>query len=140
MSGWKDAAGIDETKVEATSKNTYSNRSGVATRYDTGDLADSKYWYHVEFFEEARLRRLLSTLRAPIFVKVLDDLKIPDVKEVALLNYYFFFPAHEEGPIPGCTNVEAKEFGCFAGDWVCMALLLKKRMDRIQGSIRHTLD
>ena len=60
-------------------------------------------------------------------VKVLDDLKIPDVKEVALLNYYFFFPAHEEGPIPGCTNVEAKEFGCFAGDWVCMALLLKKK-------------
>ena len=127
LSGWKDAAGIDETKVEATSKNTYSNRSGVATRYDTGDLADSKYWYHVEFFEEARLRRLLSTVRAPNLVKVLDDLKIPDVKEVALLNYYFFFPAHEEGPIPGCTNVEAKEFGCFAGDWVCMALLLKKK-------------
>jgi hypothetical protein len=45
---------------------------------------------------------------------------------VALLSYYFFFPAHEEGPIPGCTNVEAKEFGCFAGDWVCMALLLRK--------------
>ena len=38
LSGWKDGAGMDETKVDATSKNTYSNRSGVATRYDTGDL------------------------------------------------------------------------------------------------------
>jgi hypothetical protein len=40
-------------------------------------------------------------VRAPNLVKVPDDLKFPDVKddppkEVALLNYYFFFPAHEE--------------------------------------------
>ena len=62
---------MDEPKVDATSRNTYSNRSAVAMRYDTGDLADSKYWYHVEFFEEARLRRLLSTVRAPNLVKVL---------------------------------------------------------------------
>jgi hypothetical protein len=132
LSGWKDASGMDESKVTAASKNTYSNRSAVATRYDAGgDLADSKYWYHVEMFDEKRLRRLLPTVRAPDLLKVLDDLKQPDVKgdplkEVALLCYYLFFPAHEEGPIPGCTNVEAKEFGCFAGDWVCMALLLRK--------------
>lgn len=132
LSGWKDASGMGDSTVTATSKNTYSNRSAVATRYDaSGDLADSKYWYHVEMFEELRLRRLLSGVRAPNLVKVLDDLKVPDVtgdppKEVALLCYYFFFPAHEEGPIPGCTNVEAKEFGSFAGEWVCMALLLRK--------------
>ena len=122
LSGWKDATGMDEPKVTAASKNTYSNRSAVATRYDSGgDLADSKYWYHVELLDNARLRRLLSTVRAPNLVKVLDSLK-----DAALLNYYFFFPVHEEGSIPGCTNVEAKEFGCFAGDWVCMALLLEK--------------
>ena len=121
LSGWKDAAGMGEPKVDATSKNTYSNRSGVATRYDTGDLADSKYWYHVELFDNPRLRRLLSTVRAPNLVKVLDTLK-----DAALLNYYFFFPAHEEALVASCTNVEAKEFGGFAGDWVCMALLLEK--------------
>jgi hypothetical protein len=79
LSGWKTAAGMDEPKVTAASKNTYSNRSAVATRYDTGgDLADSKYWYHAEMFDDTRLRRLLSTVRAPNLVKVLDDLKRPD--------------------------------------------------------------
>ncbi len=125
LSGWKDASGMDEPKVTAASKNIYSNRGAVATRYDSGDLADSKYWHHVEFFDNARLRRLLSTVRAPNLVKVLDSLK----KDAALLCYYFFFPAHEEGPIPGCTNVEAIEFGGFAGEWACMALLLEKDAD-----------
>jgi hypothetical protein len=128
LSGWKDASGMGDSTVTATSKNTYSNRSAVATRYDaSGDLADSKYWYHVEMFEELRLRRLLSGVRAPNLVKVLDDLKGNPPKEIGLLCYYFFFfPAHEEGPIPGCTNVEAREFGSFAGEWACMALLLEK--------------
>jgi hypothetical protein len=52
---------------------------------------------------------------------VLDTLK-----DAALLNYYFFFPAHEEALVASCTNIEAKEFGGCAGDWVCMALLLEK--------------
>ena len=91
LSGWKDAAGMAEPKVTAASKNTYSNRAAVATRYDSGDLADSKYWYHVEVFENARLRRLLSTVRAPNLVKVLDSRM-----NAALLSYYFFFPAHDE--------------------------------------------
>ena len=77
---------MDEPKVTAASKNTYSNRNEVAKRYDTGDLADSKFWYHVEMFDNARLRRLLSTVRAPNLVKVLDSLK----KDAALLCYYFF--------------------------------------------------
>ena len=125
LSGWKDAAGMDEPKVTAASKNTYSNRGAVATRYDSGDLTDSRFWYHVELFDNARLRRLLSTVRAPNLVKVLDSLK----KDAALLCYYLFFPAHEEGPVPGCTNVEAMEFGSFAGDWLCIALLLEKDAD-----------
>jgi hypothetical protein len=83
LSGWKDASGMGESTVTATSKNTYSNRGAVETQFNTGDLADSKYWYHVELFEESRLRRLLSTVRAPNLVKVLDDLKLPDKKDAS---------------------------------------------------------
>jgi len=83
LSGWKDATGMDELKVTAASKNTYSNRDAVATRYSSGDLMDSRFWYHVELFDNARLRRLLSTVRAPNLVKVLDNLK----KDAALLCY-----------------------------------------------------
>ena len=45
------------------------------------------------------------------------------MKGSALLCYYFFFPAHEEA-LATCTNIEAKEFGSFAGEWACMAVLL----------------
>ena len=48
---------------------------------------------------------------------MLDTLRNP-----ALLNYYFFFPAHEEALASGCSNVEATEFGAFAGEWACMSV------------------
>ena len=113
---------MDETKVDGDQQEylLQPQRGRDAIRH-AAILADSKYWYHVELFDNPRLRRLLSTVRAPNLVKVLDTLK-----DAALLNYYFFFPAHEEALVASCTNVEAKEFGGFAGDWVCMALLLEK--------------
>ena len=120
LSGWKDAAGTAEPTVTATSKNTYSDRDAVAALYDTDPtLKASKFWYEAELFDNARLRRLLSA-GTPDLVKVLDS---PELKGSALLCYYFFFPAHEEA-LATCTNVEAKEFGSFAGEWACMALLL----------------
>jgi hypothetical protein len=120
LSGWKDAAGKAEPTVTAASKNTYSDRNAVAALYDSDPtLKASKFWYHAELFDNARLKRLLSTA-TPDLVKALDS---TELKGPALLCYYFFFPAHEEA-LASCTNIEAKEFGSFAGEWACMALLL----------------
>jgi hypothetical protein len=60
------------------------------------------------------------TAATPDLVKVFDS---TELKDPALLCHYFFFPAHEEA-LASCTNIEAKEFGSFAGEWACMALLL----------------
>ena len=128
LSGWKDAAGMAEPTVTAGSKNTYSDRNAVAALYDSDPtLKASRFWYHAELFDNARLRRLLSA-DTPDLVKVLDSLSPahPDMKtkSPALLCYYFFFPAHEEALVASCPNVEAKEFGSFAGEWACMAVVL----------------
>jgi hypothetical protein len=125
--GWMDAARSPQPKVTATSKNTFSNRDAIDTAYnksnaDGGDakLRDSRFWYHAELIQADRLRRLLATVGAPDLVKVYDTLK-----NAALLNYYLFYPAHEEG-LADCTNTEAVEFGCCAGEWGCLSLLLER--------------
>ena len=125
--GWMDAARMPEPKVTATSKNTFSNRDVIDTVYNKADadggdqkLRDSRFWYHAELIAADRLRRLLATVRAPDLVKVYDTLQ-----NAALLNYYFFFPAHEESLLD-CTNTEAVEFGCCAGEWGCLSLLLER--------------
>jgi hypothetical protein len=125
--GWMDAARSPQPKVTATSKNTFSNRDAIDTAYNKSDadggdakLRDSRFWYHAELIEADRLRRLLATVRAPDLVKVYDTLK-----NAALLNYYLFYPAHEEG-LADCTNTEAVEFGCRAGEWGCLSLLLER--------------
>ena len=47
------------------------------------------------------------------------------LQNAALLNYYFFFPAHDES-LAGCTNTEGVEFGGCAGQWGCLSLLLER--------------
>ena len=64
---------------------------------------------------------LLRTVREPDLLKLLDTFKNP-----ALLCYYFFYPAHDEALHESCTNVEAREFAAFGGEWSCMALLLQR--------------
>jgi hypothetical protein len=123
LAGWKDATGMDEPKVTGTSKNRYSNRDAIAARYGPGgDLENSKFWYHAEFFTNGRLRELLPTVPAPDLLK-----DFTSVRNAALLTYYFFFPAHEEAITASCTNNEAKEFGSFGGEWACMAVLLEQK-------------
>jgi hypothetical protein len=123
LAGWKDATGMPEAKVTAISKNSFSNRSAVAARYDTDPVLNaSRFWYHAEFFPNARLQTLLVG-GVPDLVKVLNS---PDLLNPALICYYFFFPAHEEALPATCTNFEAGEFASFAGEWACMAILIEK--------------
>ena len=125
--GWMDAARMPEPKVTATSKNTFSKRDTIDTVYNKADadggdqkLRDSRFWYHAELIAADRLRRLLATVRAPDLVKVYDTLQ-----NAVLLNYYFFYPAHDES-LAGCTNTEGVEFGGCAGQWGCLSLLLER--------------
>jgi hypothetical protein len=127
LKGWMDAAHTPQPQVTATSKNTYADRDVIDTAYNKLDadggnqkLRDSRFWYHAELIDADRLRRLLATVTAPDLVKVYDTLK-----NAALLNYYFFFPAHEES-LANCTNTAAVEFGCFAGQWGCLSILLER--------------
>ena len=128
LGGWKNGGGTDEPDVTAGSHNAYASRGKITSLYDSDpNLSGSKFWYHAEFFNEARLKTLLGRVTAPDLLKVLEKRKGGNpAKELALLCYYFFFPAHEESLPDVCDNVEAKEFACFGGEWACLALLLER--------------
>jgi hypothetical protein len=102
LGGWQDITGMAEPDVTATSNNIFADRNAIADQYKSGGaLEDSTLWYHVEFFDNAKLKRLLTTVAAPDLVKVLSGLKNP-----ALLCYYFFFPAHDQPLQAPCTFPE----------------------------------
>ena len=108
---------MDEPEVTAVSKKTYSNRG--AWRRGTAPATHGQ-----QILVSRRVVRQCSAAAGIVDRRcaeprgVLDSLR----NDAALLCSYLFFPAHEEGPIPGCTNLEAMEFGSFAGDSaVCCA-------------------
>ncbi|MGE5695259.1 MAG: hypothetical protein ACM4D3_08465, partial [Candidatus Sericytochromatia bacterium] len=120
LGGWKDQDQNHQPTVSATSTNLYADRKKIFDVY-TSELVDSKFWYHAELFDEARLGNLAHKVSAPDLTKTLGNFKHP-----ALLCYYLFYPAHEESVgQDSCPNVEAKEVACHAGDWHCVALLLE---------------
>jgi hypothetical protein len=141
LAGWKNKAEALEPTVTPTSDNSYSHHGvdpgdgGIATLYNSEDAAggnkilrESRFWYHAEGFDTERLRRLLGSVRAPELVKVLDN---AGLQNPALLCFYFFYPAHEESLADACTNVEAREFACFGGEWGCLAILLERDSDSV---------
>jgi hypothetical protein len=100
--------------------NRFSSNSPVGQGGDQ-ELIDSKFWYHAELLETETLRTALRTVPAPDLTAFFEPLRNP-----ALLNYYFFYPAHEEALQSTCTNAEAKEVASFAGEWACMSVLLQR--------------
>lgn len=120
LGGWKNAEQGHEPDTAAGNTNLYADRKAIFDAYE-GTLKDSRFWYHTELFDTARLTRLAATVPAPALSATLGNVKNP-----ALLCYYLFYPAHEETVGQDtCPNVEAKEFACHAGDWQCIALLLE---------------
>jgi len=121
MGGWKDATGMHEAGVTATSGNLYSDRKSVEDLYtQAGVLKDSKFWYHAELIEGADFTRQLTSITAPVMSSLMPS-------NPALLLYYFFFPGHQQsvGTGDGCTDVKTREAACHVGDWQCMAILLQ---------------
>ena len=110
-------------------------------------LIDSQFWYHAEFFDAAQLRRLFGDAVDPggsviEFNRLFEPR--PDIPPVltdpALICYYLFYPGHEQ-PLAGCIDPEthllyekARDFGSFAGEWSCIALLLER--NRLERGVR----
>jgi hypothetical protein len=126
VSGWK-------------ANDTRADLDKMASLYasDQG-LNDSQFQYHAEFFDAARLRRLFNNAVDPggsaiDFNTLFDPLpgKPPVLNDPALICYYLFYPGHEES-LPGCVFYDgppvatALDFGSFAGEWSCIALLLDR--------------
>lgn len=126
LGGWKDT------------ENCYSNRKKVEELYRNEDfLRESKFYYHAELFDTARLRRLLVP-QVPSLVPDLSDVfKELVPRNPALLCYYFFFPTHNESLPEPCDLKEiGKEYGGFVGQWACMAIFSSVRV-RTSHIARH---
>lgn len=120
LGGWKNREETAESGVSADSANSYVNRTEILRRYAT-DLADSKFWYHVELFDTARLMTLSGTGTGGFDLRA----TLGNFANPLLLCYYFFYPAHEQSiGDDACPNIEAREFASHAGDWQCFAVLL----------------
>ena len=118
LGGWKDKSGTHEAGVTASSANVYADRDEIGNRYQNEPaLRDSRFWYHAELYDTDRLNRLSAQVSAPDLTKILARFRNP-----LLLCYYLFFPAHVQ-TVDLCQNIEAKEAGCHAGDWQCVAIL-----------------
>jgi hypothetical protein len=118
IGGWKDGAQMSEPDVTATSTNLYADRNAIADKYGSGDLFDSRFWYHAELFDRAELDAVADRIVAPDVKPMLSDKSV-------LLCYYFFFPAHQQSVgSDSCNDVASQEAACHAGDWQCVAIML----------------
>lgn len=130
LAGWRFLPGDDGSVVEqfiatptSDEKNRFAHRDEVDRLYNDATqgepaLRDSKSWYHAEFFDTERLRTVMTELpndELPTLTELFNKLRNP-----ALLCYYFFFPAHDEG-LP-CGNAD---YASYVGEWACMAVLLE---------------
>lgn len=121
LGGWKNRDSVHEPEVTTDSANTYADRAEIARRYREPALEASQYWYHAEAFDYQRLKTIAGRTGTADLLPLFERFKDP-----VLLCYYLFFAAHEHGVGEGtCTNIEAKENGCHAGDWQCVAILLQ---------------
>ena len=120
VGGWKNRDEVPEPGVTGASTNPYVDHAEILRRYGT-DLADSRFWYHVELFDTARLRTLARSVKTGFDLTA----TLANFANPILLCYYFFYPAHEQSVgTDACPNIEAREFASHAGDWQCFALLL----------------
>jgi hypothetical protein len=130
LAGWRFLPGADGSVVEqfitsptGDAQNRFAHRDEVARLYNDAAqgvpaLRDSRFWYHAELFDSERLHQLL--IQRPDERIRLPNGMFERLNNPALLCYYFFFPAHDEG-LP-CGN---PDYASFAGEWACMAVLLE---------------
>lgn len=120
-SGW-----IGGDAVSRSSQNRYAALDEIAALYDGGDaaLTASRFWYHAEVFSAARLERLLRLRNSPGDGRSINDKRFAALEDPALVCYYLFFPGHIE-PLEDCPHEEAARWASCAGEWACIAVLLR---------------
>jgi hypothetical protein len=117
LGGWRDGS-----RVTQTSENRRADIEGVHNIY-FALLKDSQFWYHAEFFDTARLQKLVNPELN--FTLDLSHVLNQSAENPALLCYYFFYPCHEESlPSPCGDDLPGKDYASYAGEWQCMAILL----------------
>ncbi len=108
--------------------NRYANLDRIAELYRTDEaLKKSEFWYHAEFFDDVRLRRLFDEADATgdTEIQFSELLSGQFLTGPALICYYLFYPGHDEGI--DCPYIDqATEFGSFAGDWTAVVILLDR--------------
>lgn len=126
LGGWKPAA-------SAASGFLYADLDRIAELYASDQfLKDSQFWYHAEFFDQDRLRRLFRSHQnggGQDFAQLLTASAGNPVslKDPALICYYMFFPGHDEGIVNcGAFGDRGARFASFAGEWTCVAVLVDR--------------
>jgi hypothetical protein len=131
-SGW-DQGGYLEYR------DRHADLDRLAARYEEEQkLKESRFWYHGEYFDAARLRRLFGDAMDPgnnpinfnqLFTPGPDGR--PVLRDPALICYYLFYPGQEES-LAGCVAPDgtiyesAEDFASFAGAWSCISILLDR--------------
>jgi hypothetical protein len=127
LAGWKDSLGVN-----ASSKNSFSNRDLLKALYDDNPrLSGSKFWYHAELLDAAALRDLVHLGYPKVSGYNLESLVLALLPtNPALLCYYLFYPAHDESLAGPCAETESgREVASFSGEWECIAILLSRPDD-----------
>ncbi len=124
-----DVAGWEAAGSPFPSANRYANLDVIANLYRTDPkLKESEFWYHAEFFDADRLRGLFNSVleTGDTIIHFIDLFSgaPPFLINPALICYYLFYPGHDEGLSDCPYTDQAKEFGSFAGEWTCVAILL----------------
>ncbi|HEX9468346.1 MAG TPA: hypothetical protein VF957_02270 [Bradyrhizobium sp.] len=130
LTGWTDGPA-----VSVKSQNHFANLDQLEKLYNSASAIDgdsllngSRFWYHAEVFDVSRLRLLMMGSGAPAnFREFFPTLLEPELGEPLLLCYYLFFPGHDEGLVDCADVADSDKFGSFAGEWACIALLLRNQ-------------
>ncbi len=130
LAGWTDGL-----SVSPGSENRFANLDQIDALYNAPTpaadalLQNSRFWYHAEIFDAARLRVLMASQGAAPDLQALFTTLLDPVADGVplLLCYYLFFPGHDE-PLDDCSDVpEAAMFGSHAGSWASVSMLLRIR-------------
>jgi hypothetical protein len=121
LGAWKDVVNAPVSEVTATSSNIYANRQAIFDAFSDPNINHT--WY-AEIFDRQRMLDL-STIgdKGLDYAAVISSLRDPK-----LLNYYIFYPAHEQTidkDDATCVGSRIKEYACHAGDWTCISVLLE---------------
>lgn len=88
-------------------------------------LKGSRFWYHAEVFDAARLRELMAADNSPANFQDVFKAHFAGGSNFKLICYYLFFPGHDE-PLENCApDDHAEKFCSYAGEWACIAILVE---------------